>query len=62
MFVGDLKVMLGGYRLTVTNPGTDDVEGVRLGEFRFSRGSQVLEQLGPGLDLSSANDSAHLCS
>ncbi len=43
MFVGDLKVMLGRYRLTVTYPNADNMQGKLLSQFRLTGAAKILK-------------------
>ena len=46
--VGHLQVVLGGDRCRVSDPRTDDVQRVVLGQFGLAAGSHVVEQSFPG--------------
>ena len=60
MVVGDLQVVLRRDRLRVANPLTHDVHGELLGEFRLPSASEVLEELGPGLQTGPLDDPKQL--
>nr|WP_252856055.1 hypothetical protein [Aeoliella straminimaris] len=62
MFVGHLKVVTRGDRLGVAQPLADYVDGELFGELSLAGAPQVVEQLGPGIDTSAANDPQQLCS
>ena len=47
MLVGHLKVVLGRDSLRLVYPRTNNVQRVFFCQFRFTRATKVLEQLGP---------------
>ena len=55
--VGDLQVVFGGNGLRITDPRTDNMERIPLGQLCLSRSAQVLEQFGPRLQTRTADNS-----
>ena len=51
--------MPGRHRLAIAPQGTDDMQGVLLRQLRFAGATQILKQLGPGLQSSPANNLVH---
>ncbi|MCO6043644.1 hypothetical protein NG895_06970 [Aeoliella sp. ICT_H6.2] len=60
VLVGHLQVVLRRDRLRVAHPFTDHVDRELFGEFSLARAPQVVEQLGPGIDTSTADDPQEL--
>ena len=60
MVVGHLQVVLRRDGLRVADPLANDVHGEVFGEFRLPRATEVLEQLGPGLQTGPLDDPKQL--
>lgn len=56
MLIGHLQVVPGRDGLAIPDPGADNVQRELLGQLRFPRRPQVVEQLGPGLPAGPRND------
>ncbi len=48
MLIGHLQIMLGRDRFAVADPGANDVNRIRLGQFGFAGAAEILERLSQG--------------
>ena len=61
ILVGHLPVMLVRHRSGVTKEGSRNITGMLAGQFSCPAGPQVLEELGPGCESGTFQDSRELC-
>jgi hypothetical protein len=60
MFIRQLQIVLGGYRLAIADPAADDVHWEAFCKLSLSRAAKVLEQLLPRLQPGALDDPLQL--